>query len=148
MFLLAGATFLMPPLPVATPDNRGDLTGLPTPFTLPAAEASSGRETVHVRPPDTRISEENSRRIRVGMTQADVERIFGRPPGDYVRPAEENQLVYYPPCISLHYWHNRQGKLRTATWRGDDGVVIVGFDGQGKVAKTLSCLRSAPSDRP
>jgi hypothetical protein len=83
---------------------------------------------------DARISETNYRRIMIGMTQADVEQIFARPPGEYHVPGDvSNVLAYYPPSPGLGGFAMYRKPIRDVIWRGDDGVVRVIFDESGRV---------------
>jgi outer membrane protein assembly factor BamE (lipoprotein component of BamABCDE complex) len=59
-------------------------------------------------------------RVQVGMTRAQVEHVLGGPPGDYrTRDSfTRNVGLYYV------FWDE---------WKGDGGMILVEFDGNGRV---------------
>jgi hypothetical protein len=73
-----------------------------------------------------RLRAENAGKVRVGMTQADVEELLGGPPGDY---GMHGGLVATSASIS-----DRSGAVRRTgrVWTGDDVSILVWF-ADGKV---------------
>jgi outer membrane protein assembly factor BamE (lipoprotein component of BamABCDE complex) len=71
------------------------------------------------------IDREHSERIKVGMNRDEVEAILGGPPGDFT--TVEFSFVSLECGIGV-VGHRREH------WKGDQGLVGVDFDGQGKVA--------------
>ena len=63
-----------------------------------------------------RITRESVRRIRIGMTESQVEALLGAPPGDYTTAG---------PRLRIAVW-NPQGLLQE-TWESDELVVVVLF---------------------
>ncbi len=78
------------------------------------------------------INRANWRKVRDGMTEADVTKIFGCPPGTYTAtPVAPNEnLAHYPP---------RDGYDRV--WHGEGCTIVVRFDGQGRKMYGL-CLEA------
>jgi hypothetical protein len=78
--------------------------------------------------------------IRPGMSQAEVEAVLGGPPGDYAtRP-----LVYTRNELEI------EGDIwgpRSATWRADDGRLLVVFAEAGKVQGTV-CIPGSATRQP
>jgi hypothetical protein len=83
-----------------------------------------------------RVTSANLRRIRQGMSKAEVESILG-PPDEFpvdgtaklnfdIRPRLE------PPCPELN----------AGVWRSNQSVIIIGFDGSGHVTKTSGAFGS------
>jgi hypothetical protein len=72
------------------------------------------------------IDREHSTRIKKGMTQEEVEAIFGGPPGYYTK----KKIV----ALGLHPWN--PGRERLERWTGDEGVAEVTFDEQGAVVSS------------
>jgi hypothetical protein len=136
VFLLGVVASLLPSPPVNTVENR-DNVGEPVILVSELfAWDTPKRAEFWSHPTETRISRENFDRIESGMTQADVERIFGRPPGDYFCTyGDQNALAYYIPAMPVVVYNK---PIRSETWRGDDGVVTVTFDAGRKVFKKVS----------
>jgi hypothetical protein len=80
------------------------------------------------------IDVEHLGRIKKGMTQEEVEAIFGVPPGTYTKKR------------SVSFDTNSFGMLgagkRVEQWTGDQGRVVVGFDEQGAVMFILFIVYS------
>ena len=72
-----------------------------------------------------RINPYTAMKVRVGMTQAQVEAIFGAPPGDYSSEPNAGQLR--APS-------DRRPDLRREGWTTDEGGAVVYFGQDGKVA--------------
>jgi hypothetical protein len=77
------------------------------------------------------ITEADFARIRVGQTQAEVERLLGGPPGyhgryRYLQPPFENALRQI--AIATH-----AATPRVERWTGDGGTIAVSFDPAGFV---------------
>jgi hypothetical protein len=111
--------------------NRSLALGLLMIGGIAAASRSS-----FVPDPRFRISRENFERITIGMHEAEVEGIFGRPPGEYVKPWED-AWAYYPPSPGFRVFPHRDA-ARYLGWRGDDGVVVVAISQSGTVVKKYS----------
>jgi hypothetical protein len=76
--------------------------------------------------PKPRINEESFGRIKIGMTQAQVEEIIGAPPGDYgVSKCELD--VWHSDSMRLPAWTCKQ-------WLGQHDAITVWLDAEGKVA--------------
>jgi hypothetical protein len=110
LFVLAAMSLAFAPAPFARREP------------VPSSSAAAGR-----------ICRENFLKIKVGMTQAEVERVFRRRPGDYSPDtAAGNALAYYPPSSGLVVYRE---PIRREAWRGDDGCVEIVFDANGRVWK-------------
>jgi hypothetical protein len=72
-----------------------------------------------------RINPYTAVKVRVCMTQAQVEAIFGAPPGDYSSE---------PKAGPLHAPPDRRPDLRREDWTADEGGAVVYFGQDGKVA--------------
>jgi hypothetical protein len=72
------------------------------------------------------IDWEHFERIKQGMSQAEVEAILGGPPGDF-----RTENVGYPPNVTC--WE--YGGARWGCWAGDQGIIAVGLDQHGEVAR-------------
>ena len=70
----------------------------------------------------------NHWRIRGGETLAEVEAILGGPPGDYTSTPGQKRF-------RLNVWYER-----SETWVSDEGMVIVGFDTDGRATGTRSFI--------
>jgi hypothetical protein len=64
-------------------------------------------------------------KLRVGMTQRDVEAIFGAPPGDYSSVPKADR----PPAPE-----DRRPDLRREDWTTEEGGAVVYFGPDGRVA--------------
>jgi len=78
----------------------------------------------------SRVTRENCRRIRSGMTRAEVEAILG-PAGDY-RTGETEHDASEP--LDLQDFGEDNPSVRIELWQGDAGAMIVGFDASGRAA--------------
>lgn len=70
------------------------------------------------------VNETNFNRIRVGMTQAEVEAILGCPPGDYATR----------PWMADAFEEDYQEPDRLETWASDWGYIRVRFDKSDRVS--------------
>jgi hypothetical protein len=64
----------------------------------------------------------NHRDMQPGMTLAEAEKILGGPPGDYSSAPGQT-----------HFRLNVRVNGQSETWISDDGIIIVGFDEEGRV---------------
>jgi hypothetical protein len=102
-------------------------------------------------PAPHRIDEEHYRLIQPGMTEADVEAIFGVPAGAYDWAVADAVMLGFLSDLEtkIHLeaeWHARQrprqrpsqalGRPRVKTWTSRHGVFGIGFDNHGKIAMT------------
>ncbi|MCI0638957.1 MAG: outer membrane protein assembly factor BamE [Gemmataceae bacterium] len=74
---------------------------------------------------DHRINSDNFAKVQIGMTQSEVEEIFGCPPGDY------DEVICLFPSKSNYYsepWRSQQQR-----WGGRHGVYHVFFDADSRV---------------
>jgi hypothetical protein len=71
-----------------------------------------------------RINPYTAMMVRLGMTQAEVESVFGAPPGDYSSGPAADQA---PP-------ENRRPDLRREAWTAEEGGAVVYFGPDEKVA--------------
>jgi hypothetical protein len=81
--------------------------------------------------PAHRITGSNLSKIKMGMAQADVEAIFGAPPG-----------VYSDQPVNATYWQDTDDFLagwRREDWRTTSALCVVYFDGDAKVISFGSC---------
>ena len=82
-------------------------------------------------PPRHRINETSVHLIQKGMTQAEVEIIFGAPPGKY---AEEGRRLHFGSI-------KRVGRIES--WLGEEVTAEVSFDSSGKVSRAyVTAIRS------
>lgn len=72
-----------------------------------------------------RINPYTAMKIRVGMTQRDVEAIFGAPPGDYSSEQKSDQAQAPVDC---------RPDLRREDWTAEEGGAVVYFGPDGRVA--------------
>jgi hypothetical protein len=79
-----------------------------------------------------RISPEKYGLLKVGMTLDEVEAVIGSPPGDYRR--HHGAKVYTPLEGDVPHDIGKRSGLRVAEWWGDERVIWVWVDAQGKVA--------------
>jgi hypothetical protein len=70
------------------------------------------------------IDRDHCDRIEEGMRQEEVEAILGGPPGDFMT---DDAITYADPV-----WHDGE---RCEFWSGDEGQILVRFDGQGAVRR-------------
>jgi hypothetical protein len=97
-----------------------------------------------------RIDRAHYERVKGGMTRADVEAIFGVPPGQYdwaesdlpytilvryaglkpIQPAQARQIAE----LEIVFWHQSSGG--SETWTSRHGAFAVGFDREGRVVTT------------
>jgi len=85
------------------------------------ATAVAGSMVLLLTAPRHRINEDSVKLIQNGMTQAEIEVVFGVPPGDY---SSGGLRVY---------WEEPQKRLDRKEWTGDAVGVEVFFDPSGKV---------------
>jgi outer membrane protein assembly factor BamE (lipoprotein component of BamABCDE complex) len=84
----------------------------------------------------TRFTQLQCDRIQIGMTEDQVERVMGVPAGYH---AKEPPRVYGP----LAFDFTPEGRTVSNTqqtqkcWGGDEGIVVVVFDKQGKVTQKM-----------
>jgi hypothetical protein len=101
-----------------------------------------------------RITRENFDRIREGMSRAEVEAIFGGPPGDYRTVRTENE--YYEPRSDPENPTHAADRLYTRTvmlsrdslrgdWLGNEGLALVFFE-SGRVANVSVIEGPWPED--
>jgi hypothetical protein len=79
----------------------------------------------HLAGPAHRINPYTAMKVRVGMTQRDVEAIFGAPPGDY----SSGPAADHPQAPE-----NRRPDLRREDWTAEEGGAVVYFGPDGRVA--------------
>jgi hypothetical protein len=82
--------------------------------------------------PHTAITPDNAAKIKRGMTLAEVEAILGGPPGNYASNYTGLGTGYAGPGGALIVFDVQE---RT-TWAGDDGMLTVFLDNDGRVRKT------------
>lgn len=75
--------------------------------------------------PAHRINPHTGMKLRVGMTQSQVEAVFGVPPGDYSSE---------PPGERVRARGDGQPGLRREDWASDEGGAVVYFGPDGRVA--------------
>jgi hypothetical protein len=84
-------------------------------------------------PPSSRVTRENSDRIKQGMTQAEVEAILG-PPGDYTTgPMLVDLGGGYEPVNDAYPGLDRNLGSGMSVWRSDAGCVVVAYSVSGEV---------------
>jgi hypothetical protein len=78
--------------------------------------------------PRPQINHDDYLGVEMGMTEAQVETVLGGPAGDY-RVGDVLYTVGGDDEI-------RQGRpiVRSSDWRGNEGLVMVGYDADGQVA--------------
>jgi hypothetical protein len=69
------------------------------------------------------IDQEHCNRIKVGMSQAEVEEILGGPPGDFTT----QPVAFVGPCLT------GLPRLRWERWAGNRAMILVRFDEQDQV---------------
>jgi hypothetical protein len=84
------------------------------------------------------INQDGFDQITVGMTQQEVEETLRRPPGNYTERLDRYDDL--AKVTDAMYWanlwevpHRWQTLPRREVWQSDNGVVLVGFDDNGKV---------------
>lgn len=108
-------------------------------------------------PPAHRIDRGHLARIMPGMSEADVEGIFGVPPGDYDWVVQDeklrietligldgeifdkvgvNQLAFSGRTMIVCAQHGGRGMMTFKTWSSRYGVFQVAFNEDGRVAAT------------
>jgi hypothetical protein len=75
--------------------------------------------------PAHRINPYTAMKVRVGMTQRDVEAIFGAPPGDYSSEPKADR-----PQAPV----DRRPDLRREDWTTEEGGAVIYFGPDGRVA--------------
>jgi hypothetical protein len=80
---------------------------------------------LHRAGPAHRINPYTALKVRVGMTQRDVEAIFGAPPGDYSSEPTADQ----PQAPG-----DRRADWRREDWATEEGGAVVYFGPDGRVA--------------
>ena len=88
--------------------------------------------------PGHRITEESCQMIEPGWTAEQVEALLGKPPGDYTsEPVECVGLIRGWPDVGKSFDELVATRLsrdeRCRLWCGDDGVIEVHFDADGRV---------------
>ena len=83
---------------------------------------------------DGPISERNHLRVRPGTSRAEVEALYGGPPGDYRTPGARGVLIKVGKEPGVDWQH----------WFGDAGTAAVGFDAQGRVVNTRFMTAPVP----
>jgi hypothetical protein len=78
--------------------------------------------------PRAGITRTNASAICDGMTRAEVAAIMGGPPGDYHTPGRE---------CSYDYSFLHPGNSTSEEWIGDEGLVLVAFDAEGRAVANL-----------
>jgi hypothetical protein len=74
-------------------------------------------------PRSSKVTRANFDRIEMGMSRAEVEALFGGPPGDYrTRPVTISRISTWSTSISV---------LHAESWSGDEGDAVIYFDGGG-----------------
>jgi hypothetical protein len=93
----------------------------------------------------SRITEENSNRIRRGMTPSEVEAILGKA-GDYRSgPTEIDVFTYWPNAPTGTYWPNPPVKNPPVTyWESDTGQIGVWFADDRAMRAKYTPLRRVP----
>src|SRR5262249_23254265 len=94
----------------------------------------------HHPPREARVTVANYRRIREGMTAAQVRAVMGGPPGNYTKPGGP-----------VSDWPASRGPVHQL-WVGDDLTIAVLFNDRGRVKSTLvvggcGCPRLPEPDR-
>jgi hypothetical protein len=92
---------------------------------------------VRTADPAHRVNPYTATRVCLGMTQADVERVFGGPPGDYSSEMRGHHAEGVP---------DRPPRLRREDWTGDEGGAVVYFAEDGRVADYVLWIE--PNYRP
>lgn len=85
----------------------------------------------------SRIDLRGYERIRKGMTLADVEKIFGGPPGNYGPPAIGLLPLIQPQKLP--------GEIKIVEWQAGDLLVTVFFDKENRVIDFAAFNRVIPS---
>jgi hypothetical protein len=86
-------------------------------------------------PRPSRVTRENSERIKEGMSRAEVEEILGGPPGDYrTKPTNLDRDAVARAILSVFF---------NAEWCGDEGEVWVSFGPDDKV-RDMSFAEAGP----
>jgi hypothetical protein len=108
-----------------------------------------GGRLVHLpRRPRPQVTEENFRKLKRGVTRADVEAVLGGPPGDYGRFQRAYHVCAceWPPCTAFYDMrHDRKepaaeeidavaAREGLAIWWGAEEAIAVQFNEDGKVA--------------
>jgi hypothetical protein len=75
-----------------------------------------------------RVNVYTAEKVRLGMTQKEVEGIFAAPPGDY---SSEPMVDRAPEST------NRRPELRREDWTADEGGAVVYFGPDGRVADAI-----------
>jgi hypothetical protein len=81
-------------------------------------------------PSASKVTSENAKRIKEGMTRAEVEEILGGPPGDYrngpTRASRDRLVLPGPNPLDLIVWE---------VWWGDEAVIAIRFDAEESKVK-------------
>jgi hypothetical protein len=91
-------------------------------------------------PPRHRIHEQTFAELQVGMTERQIETIFGVPAGDY-----RARDAYLPRCATgrrrKDAYFGFLGSLGQVTawkeWKGDEAFISLGFDAQGQAVVSV-----------
>jgi hypothetical protein len=87
--------------------------------------------------PAHRVNLYTAEKVRQGMTQRQVEGMFGVPPGDYSAQPGANHPEGVP---------SRPG-LRREDWTADEGGAVIFFDAEGRVADRIVWIAPNQSGR-
>lgn len=91
--------------------------------------------------PRSAINRTNFEAIRGGMSEAEVERLLGGPEGDYRTGEVEYDLAgglwELDNVMSAPEVIRGEIRVRLATWQGDEGIVSLFFDDEGRVLATM-----------
>jgi hypothetical protein len=79
----------------------------------------------HLAGPTHRVNPYTAMKVRVGMTQSEVEAIFSAPPGDYSSEPRRDRVQARG---------DGQPELRREDWTSDEGGAVVYFGPDGRVA--------------
>ncbi len=90
-------------------------------------------------PRPSRITRENYDRIRVGMSRAEVEGIFGAPPGLYTN-GPTDLAGDFESAIGFH-------GSNIMVWGDDTLLVYVGFDYPGRIVESKTVLNVKRRDQ-
>ena len=79
----------------------------------------------------TRFTETTFRKIRPGMTRAEVCALLGNPPGDY----HKGLIVITDDCFPhvMEFDAAERAQERIELWIDDEGIISVWFDASGRV---------------
>jgi hypothetical protein len=93
-----------------------------------ALGASAGLRWLRPERPVQRVNPYTATKVRLGMTQKEVEAIFRAPPGDYSTAMRGHHAEGLP---------KRPPELRREDWTADEGGAVVYFGDDGRVADCI-----------